>query len=157
MATYRIQDEIVIDAPLDEVWDFFTNPRNLQRITPESMNFKHEYEPDGEKVYPGMLLVYKVSPIAGIPLEWITEITEVQPKKRFVDDQRKGPFAMWHHIHEFGEGHSLLPDAFWYAGSPRAWIYCKAANSGDFRLSKKSIERNFCIRFGLNSLTIRRH
>lgn len=116
MATYRIQDEIVIDAPLDEVWDFFTNPRNLQRITPESMNFKHEYEPDAEKVYPGMLLVYKVSPIAGIPLEWITEITEVQPKKRFVDDQRKGPFAMWHHIHEFearGE-QTLARDILYY-------------------------------------------
>jgi len=116
MSVYRLQDEILIKAPLDAVWDFFTDPRNLQKITPDKMGFKHVYEPDAEKVYPGMLLVYKVSPLLGIPLTWITEITHVEPKKRFVDDQLKGPFGMWHHIHEFEsvEGGTLAKDLLYY-------------------------------------------
>jgi ligand-binding SRPBCC domain-containing protein len=80
------------------------------------MGFRHEFEPDAEMVYPGMLLVYKVSPLFGIPLTWVTEITEVEPKKRFVDNQRKGPFGMWHHIHEFestSEG-TLVRDLLYY-------------------------------------------
>jgi len=116
MATYRLEDEIIVPAGLDEVWDFFTDPRNLQKITPDDMGFRHVYEPDAEKVYPGMLLVYEVSPILGIPVEWITEITEVSPKRRFVDEQRRGPFAMWHHIHEFEDrgGQTLVRDLLYY-------------------------------------------
>jgi ligand-binding SRPBCC domain-containing protein len=117
MSVYRLQDEIVIYAPLDEVWDFFTDPRNLKKITPEKMAFQDVYEPDAQKVYPGMLLVYKVSPLLGIPLTWITEITHVEPKKRFVDDQLEGPFGMWHHIHEFEEvdGGTLARDILYYS------------------------------------------
>jgi ligand-binding SRPBCC domain-containing protein len=116
MAVHRLKDEILIKAPLEEVWSFFANPKNLQKITPDSMGFRHEFEPDAEMVYPGMLLVYKVSPLFGIPLTWVTEITEVEPKKRFVDNQRKGPFGMWHHIHEFestSEG-TLVRDLLYY-------------------------------------------
>mgnify|MGYP001386884973 FL=1 len=50
MSVYRLKDEILINAPLDEVWDFFTNPRNLKKITPEEMGFQNVYEPDAEKV-----------------------------------------------------------------------------------------------------------
>lgn len=116
MSVYQLQDELFINAPLNEVWDFFSDPRNLQKITPDHMGFKHVYEPDAEKVYPGMLLVYKVSPILGIPLTWITEITQVEPQKRFVDDQVKGPFGLWHHIHEFDEveGGTLARDILYY-------------------------------------------
>lgn len=117
MSVYRLQDEILINAPLDEVWDFFTDPRNLEKITPKEMAFTNVYEPDAEKVYPGMLLVYKVSPLLGIPITWITEITHVEPKKRFVDDQLKGPFGMWHHIHEFEQvdGGTLARDILYYS------------------------------------------
>ena len=68
MSVFRIQDEIIIKAPLAEVWDFFSNPMNLQKITPNDMQFKHVYAPDAKYVYPGMLLTYKVSPLLGIPL-----------------------------------------------------------------------------------------
>lgn len=117
MSVHRLQDELIINAPLDEVWNFFTDPRNLKKITPKKMAFQNVYEPDSEKVYPGMLLIYKVSPLLGIPLTWITEITHVEPKKRFVDDQLKGPFGMWHHIHEFEEvpGGTLARDILYYA------------------------------------------
>ncbi|MCA1761726.1 MAG: hypothetical protein LC664_01815 [Flavobacteriales bacterium] len=93
MALHRITDEIEIPLTLEDTWDFFTNPRNLQKLTPDDMGFRHVYEPDRPRVYPGMYLVYKVAPIAGIPLTWITEITEVKPMERFVDDQIQGPFG----------------------------------------------------------------
>jgi len=117
MAVYRISDEIIIHAPLAEVWAFFSNPLNLERITPPEMNLKYLFQPESESVYPGMLIAYKVSPVAGIPVEWVTEITAVEEEKRFVDEQRKGPFAMWHHIHEFeslGENKTLARDLVYY-------------------------------------------
>lgn len=116
MAIHRITDEIEIPIPLDEAWDFFTDPRNLAKLTPSEMNFKHVYEPDAVKVYPGMYLTYKVSPIVGIPLTWVTEITVVEPKHRFVDDQIKGPFGRWHHIHEFEAkgNHTIARDILYY-------------------------------------------
>ncbi len=116
MPVHRISDEIEIPVPLDEAWSFFSNPNNLQKLTPESMNFKQVYQPESEEVYPGMMLVYKVSPLLGIPLEWVTEIVQVDRKARFVDDQVKGPFAMWHHIHEFEERGSstLVRDLLYY-------------------------------------------
>jgi ligand-binding SRPBCC domain-containing protein len=117
MSTYRLKDEVLVNAPLEEVWDFFTDPRNLQKITPSDMGFRHKYEPDASKVYRGMILVYTVSPLLGIPLEWVTVISEVNPLVRFVDDQVRGPFALWHHIHEFesrGE-RTLVRDLLYYA------------------------------------------
>lgn len=116
MSIQRITDELLIPIPLDEAWDFFTNPRNLAKLTPKEMNFRHVFEPDEERVYKGMYLVYKVSPLAGIPLTWVTEITEVLPRKRFVDDQIKGPFARWHHIHEFEArgDKTLIRDILYY-------------------------------------------
>lgn len=151
MATYRLQDEIIVSAPLDEVWDFFTNPRNLQKITPEEMGFRQVYEPDAEKVYPGMILVYKVSPLLGIPLEWITEITEVLPKKRFVDEQRKGPFAMWHHIHEFEDigDKTLVRDLLYYRmpfgalGTLAHSFTVKNQTAKIFEYRKKALEELF--------------
>jgi ligand-binding SRPBCC domain-containing protein len=117
MAVYRISDEIIINAPIAQVWAFFSNPLNLEKITPPEMKLKYLFQPEEESVYPGMLLAYKVSPVAGIPVEWITEITAVDHEKRFVDEQRKGPFAMWHHIHEFeslGENKTLARDLVYY-------------------------------------------
>jgi len=116
MAIHRITDEIEIPLSLEDTWEFFTDPRNLQKLTPEDMGFRHVYEPDRPQVYPGMYLVYKVAPIAGIPLTWITEITEVKPMERFVDDQIQGPFGRWHHIHEFEAkgAHTVVRDILYY-------------------------------------------
>ena len=88
---------------LEEAWDFFSSPQNLQKITPENLGFKITSKFHGEKMYPGQIIEYTVKPILGIPLYWMTEITHVNEKKYFVDEQRYGPYSMWHHQHHFRE------------------------------------------------------
>ncbi len=53
-----------------------------------------------QKMYPGMIITYKVSPVLGIKMNWVTEITQVKELEYFVDEQRIGPYAMWHHEHK---------------------------------------------------------
>ena len=87
---------------IDEAWEFFSNPNNLKVITPEWLNFKITSRlPD--KMYPGMIISYKVHPVLGIPTTWVTEITQVNEPYYFVDEQRYGPYKMWHHQHHFKE------------------------------------------------------
>lgn len=85
----------------DEAWDFFSNPANLQSITPGNMGFKIVSKFHGSRMYPGQVIQYKVSPVLGIPLNWMTEITHVEPGHYFVDEQRFGPYRLWHHQHHF--------------------------------------------------------
>ena len=91
-----------VPARLDVVWDFFSSPENLSKITPPEMGFIITSPPQPE-IYPGMFIMYKVSPISGIKLNWVTEITHVREKLFFVDEQRRGPYRIWHHEHHFRE------------------------------------------------------
>lgn len=99
---YQLITKALIPAPLTEVWDFFSSPQNLQKITPPGMGFKILVGGKG-KMYPGQMIAYTVRPLSGIPITWITEITHVQEGRYFVDEQRKGPYAIWHHEHHFAE------------------------------------------------------
>jgi len=116
--SYNLKYETFIPAKLDEAWDFFTSPLNLVKITPPDMNFvvTSEYNPT-DKVYPGMIITYFVSPLFGIKLRWMTEITHVKEKEYFVDEQRFGPYALWHHQHHFKpvEGGIIMTDIVNYA------------------------------------------
>jgi ligand-binding SRPBCC domain-containing protein len=103
MAVHSIKTVQKIPVSLREAWDFFSNPANLQAITPGNMGFKIISKHDDEKVYPGQLIEYKVSPILKIPLYWMTEITHAEELKYFIDVQKKGPYALWHHQHHFKE------------------------------------------------------
>ena len=85
---------------LDEAWDFFSSPRNLKEITPARMGF-HILSELPEKMYPGLIISYIVKPVAGIPVKWVTEISQVREKEFFVDFQLSGPYAIWHHQHHF--------------------------------------------------------
>ena len=102
MITQIIRDE-KINADLDAVWDFMSSPKNLEKITPTNMMFKITSRKLPEKIHPGMIISYKVSPILNIPLNWVTEITHVKDKNMFVDEQRLGPYKMWHHQHIFNK------------------------------------------------------
>jgi ligand-binding SRPBCC domain-containing protein len=116
--SYTLKYETFIPSPLDKAWDFFTSPLNLVKITPPDMNFvvTSEYK-ETDKVYPGMIITYIISPLFGIKLRWMTEITHVKEKEYFVDEQRFGPYALWHHQHHFKEveGGIMMTDIVNYA------------------------------------------
>lgn len=116
MAIYKLKQTQLIKADLDKVWDFFTNPDNLANITPDSMGFKVTSEYLQKEVYPGQVITYKVAPLLNIPMFWMTEITTVIPKKLFVDEQRRGPYKLWHHQHHFEETDNgiLMTDMVYY-------------------------------------------
>ena len=86
---------------LDEAWEFFSRPDNLKHITPGDMGFDITSQYHGEKMYPGQIIEYRLKLMGFIKLYWMTEITHVQEKVFFVDEQRFGPYALWHHQHHF--------------------------------------------------------
>ncbi|MEO6721940.1 MAG: SRPBCC family protein [Ferruginibacter sp.] len=90
-----------IPVSIDVAWDFFSSANNLANITPGDMGFNVISKHSSEKIYAGQLIEYTVSPILNIPLYWMTEITHVADKKYFVDEQRYGPYSLWHHQHHF--------------------------------------------------------
>ncbi|WP_316793801.1 SRPBCC family protein [Pedobacter frigoris] len=102
MKSYHLTFSQLLPISIDEAWEFFSSPMNLAKITPADMSFTVTSDPNHIKhMYPGMLITYKVSPMAGIKLNWMTEITQVEDKKYFIDEQRFGPYKFWHHQHHF--------------------------------------------------------
>ncbi|MDB6137075.1 MAG: cell division inhibitor [Verrucomicrobiaceae bacterium] len=117
MAIHTIQTRQVIKATLQQAWDFFSSPRNLSRITPPEMGFTILSELP-ERMFAGMMIEYKVTPLFGIPLTWLTEISHLREQEYFVDEQRVGPYAIWHHEHHFkdlGGGRVEMHDRVTYA------------------------------------------
>ena len=102
MKSYHLTFQQKLPISIAEAWNFFSSPLNLAEITPTEMAFKVTSSFDeNDKMYPGMIITYIVSPIAGINLNWMTEITQVSHEKYFIDEQRFGPFKFWHHQHHF--------------------------------------------------------
>ena len=101
MATYSLKTVQKIPVSIETAWEFFSNPANLQKITPGNLGFKILSRHHGETMYHGQIIEYKVKPIFGIPVYWMTEITHVKHQEFFVDEQRFGPYKLWHHQHHF--------------------------------------------------------
>ena len=99
MPFYQFHQSQTIPATIDEVWDFISSPTNLKEITPDYMGFDITSGDLPEKMYEGMIISYKVAPLFGIKTTWVTEITHIRDKAYFVDEQRVGPYALWHHQH----------------------------------------------------------
>lgn len=99
MAFYQFKKQQKINTSIDEVWNFISSPANLKEITPDYMGFDIISEDLPEKMYAGMIISYMVSPILGIKTNWVTEITQIRDKEYFIDEQRVGPYALWHHQH----------------------------------------------------------
>lgn len=117
MAVYTLRRTQIISATLQECWAFFSDARNLARITPPSLGFEVLTELPPE-VYPGLMIEYRVRPLFGIPMTWVSEITHVRAPHSFVDDQRVGPYSLWHHEHsyrELGDGRVECTDLVHYA------------------------------------------
>ena len=128
MAVHVIQHSQVIRAGITRAWDFFSDPRNLARITPPDLDFKVLTDLP-ERIYPGMMIEYRVRPLLGIPARWVTEIMHVEPGRFFVDEQRIGPYRIWHHEHRFAEiseGQTEISDRVTYVlpfGPFGEWIH----------------------------------
>lgn len=103
MRLHRIDEsQFLPDIALEEAWDFFTDPRNLQLITPPALSLRLTSEPP-PRIYPGLLITYRLQPFPRIRASWITEITHIVEGRLFVDEQRVGPYRLWHHEHHFAE------------------------------------------------------
>lgn len=113
---YQLRFEQKIPTNIENVWNFISDPRNLKKITPSYMGFQITNEPIAEKMYAGMIIAYKVTPLLSIPMQWVTEITHVQEMEYFVDEQRIGPYSLWHHQHRISEieGGTLMQDIVSY-------------------------------------------
>lgn len=112
MSIYTLQQSQMIPAPIHTVWEFISSPYNLKQITPDYMGFEVLTKDLPEKMYPGMIISYKVKPLFNIPMTWVTEITHVRDFEFFVDEQRIGPYKLWHHQHHLKEvdGGVLMTD-----------------------------------------------
>ncbi|HIB8181396.1 TPA: SRPBCC family protein [Elizabethkingia anophelis] len=100
---YHLYREQQLNCNIEEVWDFFSSPLNLSKITPKDMKFTVLSDFKNTPIYEGMEIDYLVSPVLGIPLKWKTRITQVSYQKSFTDLQAKGPYRYWNHYHEFIE------------------------------------------------------
>ena len=133
-----------IPVSLEQAWDFFSKPDNLKDITPNNLGFNIISKYRGNEMYAGQIIEYKVSPILGIPLYWMTEITHVQPHQYFVDEQRFGPYSFWHHQHHFKtiEGGVEMTDIVHYK-IPYSFL----GNIANGLLVKKQLKKIFDFRF----------
>ncbi|MGC8865529.1 MAG: SRPBCC family protein [Bacteroidales bacterium] len=123
MAFYQLKFTQFLPAPTDQVWDFIATPRNLKRITPSYMGFDILTKELSEKMYQGMMIAYTVRPVLHIPLTWVTEITHIREGYYFVDEQRVGPYTLWHHEHRIVpvQGGTLMHDLVSYV-PPLGWL-----------------------------------
>lgn len=147
MSTYIIRTEQKLPITLDAAWDFISSPFNLEVITPQDMKFDVT---NGvlktDKMYAGQLICYKLTPLLNIKMEWVTEITHVKDHSYFIDEQRFGPYAFWHHQHflEPIEGGVIMRDIVHYKlplgflGNIAHWLFVKNKLKGifDFRFQK---------------------
>ncbi len=103
MSLHQLKSVQKIPVGIDEAWSFFSNAKNLLRITPPFLNLKVTSQLFDEEVFTGQRMTYRVKPILNMPLSWTTEITHVERLKLFVDEQKKGPYKLWRHQHHFKE------------------------------------------------------
>ncbi len=139
----RLEQEQFLPITLEQAWDFFATPKNLNEVTPDDLVFEITSKvPD--KMYEGLMITYKIQPLLNISINWCTEITHIKEQKYFVDEQRKGPYHIWHHEHHFKavEGGTLMTDILHYdiGKSIFGWIAGKI-------FVDKQVEKIFLFRY----------
>lgn len=151
MSVHIIQTTQRLPISLEEAWDFFSSPKNLKEITPPYMNFKILSNSNSEKMFAGQVITYNVHPVLGIPLYWMTEITQVKENEYFIDEQRIGPYSLWHHQHHFKkiEGGVEMTDFVHYQlplgilGDIAHAIFVKRQLNGIFDYRYQFLEKRF--------------
>lgn len=97
---YRFENCQFLPISVEDAWDFFSRPENLEQITPPDLGLRITSALP-ERMHAGMIVTYRVSPFGGLSLPWVTEITHADEPAFFVDEQRSGPYRFWHHQHHF--------------------------------------------------------
>jgi ligand-binding SRPBCC domain-containing protein len=151
MKVFTLNSEQFIPADIQTVWDFFSSPDNLKVITPKYLGFKILSPKDRQNIFTGMEISYTVKPLLGIPLKWITQIAEVNAPNAFVDIQKKGPYKLWRHRHQFKEveGGVLMTDTVNYVlplgklGEIAHSLFVHNQLKGIFKYRKKVVEDLF--------------
>ena len=151
MAFYQFQKRQKIRTSIDEIWEFISSPANLKEITPDYMGFDITTKGLPEKMYAGMIISYEVRPLLGIKTTWVTEISQVIDKRYFVDEQRVGPYSLWHHQHiiEPLEDGVLMTDIvsyqppFGFLGAIANKLIIKSKLNEIFDFRTKAIEKIF--------------
>lgn len=98
MALYQLRSKQILPISMEKAWEFLSSPKNLQVITPDHMGFQILSGAE-RSMYPGQIIQYIVKPFPFVATRWVTEITHVQDGSYFVDEQRFGPYSLWHHKH----------------------------------------------------------
>ncbi len=150
MKIHTLEQEQRLPITMEEAWDFFSSPRNLDEITPRDLGFKI-ISLSGEKMHEGQIITYKVMIFPGIWVPWVTEIKAVEAGKSFVDEQRFGPYKFWHHRHTFEEipGGVLMRDLVHYGlgfgpfGAIAHAVFVKAKLKMIFNFRKETLSKRF--------------
>jgi ligand-binding SRPBCC domain-containing protein len=151
MKVYTLKRTQFIKADLDTVWDFFSTPANLGKITPAHMNFLTLHLSSGAKMYAGQLISYKVSPFPFVRVRWTTEIKQVVDKHHFIDEQKLGPFALWYHQHFFeakNGGVEMTDEVTWavpfgWLGRLANWLLVNHSVNTIFEFRRQAVENIF--------------
>jgi len=132
MKIHRLETELWLPRPREQVFRFFADPGNLERLTPSWLHFEIATPPD-VNIGQGTLLDYRLR-LHGIPLRWQSEIAVWEPPDRFVDRQTRGPYSLWVHEHTFIErdGGTVIGDRVEYA-MPGGWIVQKCFVAPDLQ------------------------
>ena len=116
MKIHTLRQEQILPIPIEEAWEFFSSPANLDAITPPDLGFEITC-PLPTRMFEGQIITYrvKVAPLVWLP--WVTEIKCVEEGRSFIDEQRFGPYKFWHHRHAFEPvgGGVLMTDVVHYA------------------------------------------
>lgn len=148
---YTLEASQELDISLSLAWNYFSSPNNLANITPPKMGFNITSKVD-KSVYQGQIISYKVSPISFVKTNWVTEITAVKEQEYFIDEQRFGPYAMWHHEHFFEalpNGKTLMKDKisykipFGFLGSIAQKLFVKKQLTSIFEYRKEALKTIF--------------
>lgn len=135
---YVLRTACVVPGPLDEVFSFFSDAANLEKLMPAHLKFQ-VLTPGPIDMHEGQRIDYRLR-VRGIPLRWTSEITVWEPPHRFVDEQRRGPYRYWRHEHSFEgcEAGTRVLDQVRYGVPGGALVHWLAA--------RRDIERIFAYR-----------
>lgn len=152
MNFYTIKSTQHLPISLEEAWAFFSSPNNLEKITPADMSFVVTSDKkDSELMYAGQIITYIIKPLLGIPVKWMTEITHIKEGDYFIDEQRFGPYKLWHHKHSFKKTATgvemndivnyVLP--FGFIGSMAHFLFIRKRVEHIFEYRTKVLEKKF--------------